>query len=463
MNVLPEVPQSVDAEKGVLCSCILNSELLDEMVDFPEDSFCHPAHKRIFEALREMHAKHCAIDLITLTQWLEDRGILEEVGGAGAVTDLSMFIPTPANFRYYIDIVREKWVRRRVLKLSQSVSALAYAEVDNSDELLAQVEGSVLGFQREVEGKKQDRMKQCKESAMEALDHLDLLYKNKGSVIGMSTGIVDWDRMTGGLQGGDMITIAGRPSHGKSALGMSVALHVALESQKPVLVFSVEMPSKQLMVRAICGRARINLQNVRYGFMPQKDMSNIIRVTNELSESKLYIDDTAGLTTAQFSARARRAKARWGIELIVVDYLQFMHGSSKRAKDSRQLEVSEISATIKNVAKELNVPIIALAQLNRDADDYAQPKLSHLRESGSIEQDSDMVLLIHRLDKKKSGKKDEDEEELDYNVELLLEKQRNGPTGKINLLFEKEYTTFKNMTESLFSNNPEKRQKYDKR
>jgi replicative DNA helicase len=329
---------------------------------------------------------------------------------------------------------------------------------EDAEAVLAESEKMMVELRTGTEAGRKDPVVHCRNAVMEALDHIEKVYHSRGRTVGLPTGIHDWDRMTGGLMGGDMITLAGRPSHGKTALGMEVALNVAMNAKVPTLVFSVEMPGLQLMVRALCGKAKVDLQRVRDGFLGKQDLPNLMREGEEMSRSPLYIDDSAGLTSAQLRARARAAKVRHGIGLIVIDYLQFMRGSGKRAKESRQLEVSEISATIKAVAKELNIPVIALAQLNRDAEDYGKPKLSHLRDSGSIEQDSDQVLLIHRLDKKK-GKKDEEEPELDHNVLLLLEKQRNGPTGEIKLWFEKEFTTFRNLTEKTYSNRDEERQR----
>jgi replicative DNA helicase len=241
---------------------------------------------------------------------------------------------------------------------------------------------------------------------------------------------------------------------------MQFALHAVKELAVPTLVFSVEMPGRELMVRAICSEAGVNLQRLRDGFFDQRTLANVAHIAGGLVKSPLFIDETPGLTVAQFRARARRAKAAHKIGLIVVDYLQFMHGSGDAARQSRALEVSEISKAIKTVAKELDIPIVALAQLNRDADgDHTKPKLSNLRESGSIEQDADTVLLIHRLDKNKKRGADEDAEPMDHNTLLILAKQRNGPTPEIKLNFIGEHTVFRNVTEKQYSNNMNQRQK----
>ena len=300
----------------------------------------------------------------------------------------------------------------------------------------------------------------CREAVVAAVEHIEAVYHSRGKTIGLATGIHDLDRSTGGFLGGQMIIVAARPACGKSAMGMQFALHAVKECQVPTLVFSVEIPGRELMTRAICSEAGINLQRIRDGFFNERQLANVSQIAGTLIKSKLFIDETPGLTVAQFRARARRAKASHKIGLIVVDYLQFMSGSSGAAKQSRALEVSEISKAIKTTAKELDIPIIALAQLNRDADgDHTKPKLSNLRESGSIEQDADTVLLIHRLDKNKKRAADDEEAPPDHNTLLILAKQRNGPTPEIKLNFVGEHTRFENVTEKQYSNNPNQRQK----
>jgi replicative DNA helicase len=291
-----------------------------------------------------------------------------------------------------------------------------------------------------------------------AVEHIEKVYHSRGETVGLESGIHDLDRSTGGFLGGQLIIIAARPACGKSALGMQIAMHASMQKAVPTLVFSVEMPSVELMTRAICSEAGLDLQRTRDGFFDGRAMGNVSGAATRLVQSRLYLDDTPGLTVAQFRSRARRAKSQHGLGLIVVDYLQFMKGSSKRAGESRGLEVSEISMALKITAKELNIPIIALAQLNRDADEGSKPKLSNLRESGSIEQDADTVLLIHRLDKNKK-KSDADEEPMDHNTLLILAKQRNGPTPEIKLNFIGQHTLFKNVTEKAYSNNQNERQK----
>ena len=459
------VPQSEDAEKGLLGSMLLRPTLIDDYADLPADALMHPARVRIFEMLKEMSAKNAPVDQITVTQRLADAGWLDEVGGAFAITELYTFIPSPSMHRDYARIVREKWLRRRIKKLAQALETLSDEEAEDEEDLISQSEGLVLALRMQTQLSQAEAVQHCAPAAMAAVDHIEDVYNHRGQVVGVATGIHDWDRQTGGLQGGDMIVIGARPSHGKTALGMGVAEHNAVVCGKPTLVFSVEMPAKQLMLRLILGDSKVNLQRVRDGFLEKKDLPNIGRSLTKISGAPLYIDDTPGLSVAQFRSRSRMAKMRYKIELIVVDYLQIMRGTSKRAQENRQIEISEISAGIKAVAKELNVPVIALAQLGRGAEEHAgPPRLSDLRESGSIEQDADQVLLVHRLDKAKRRKGEDDAEVLrdengnEYNALLCLEKQRNGPTKEIKTRFVKEYTRFENVTEALYSNNQEKRQ-----
>jgi replicative DNA helicase len=453
------MPRADDAEKGLLSSMLQDGSVVDEFGELPVEAMYDPGRRQIFEFLREMRGARKPIDLVTVTDFIESRGVIDEVGGAHAIAELFTFVPTTMNKAYYGEILWDKWQRRQVVAAAGKMQALARDESREIDEVMAEVDGQARMLVTNAPTQT-STIRHCGDCIGEALHHIEMVHQKRGKTVGIATGIHDWDRMTGGLMGGDMIVVAGRPSHGKSALGMQVALHAAAVQAIPTLVFSVEMPSMQLMLRALCAGAKVDLQRVRDGFFSQGDMKNLSETANGLAESRLYIDDSAGLTTAQFRARAREAHGRHGVRFIVVDYLQFMHGATKRSKESRQLEVSEISGTMKEVAKELKVPVVVLAQLNRDAEEYAKPKLSHLRDSGSIEQDADQVALIHRLDKQRKKKgRDEEEFEEDHNAVLLLEKQRMGPTGEIKLWFDDKYTTFRNVTEKRYSNNSDERQR----
>jgi replicative DNA helicase len=450
------LPENLLAERAVIGAAIADGRHADAVLEVIQpDQLTHPAHRIILATIAAMRQEARPIDLILVTTEIEKLGQLDDCGGYSGLTELVSDLAVTVNWRHYATEVLDIWRRR-----SMRTAALAMAEAATDPTLTTEdaMERCDQALYRLRESATRDNpVTHCKSAVLSALEHIEKVYQNRGQTIGLSTGIHDLDRSTGGFLGGQMIVIAARPACGKSALGMQIALHAAMEAAVPTLVFSVEMPSTELMVRAICSEAGIDLQRVRDGFLGTSQLSGVGAAAGRLAQAKLYLDDTPGLTVAQFRSRARRAKSQHGLGLIVVDYLQFMHGSSKRAGESRALEVSEISKAIKTTAKELNIPIIALAQLNRDADEGSKPKLSNLRESGSIEQDADTVLLIHRLDKNK--KRDPDEEPMDHNTLLILAKQRNGPTPDIKLNFIGQHTTFRNLTEKQYSNNQNERQK----
>lgn len=450
------LPENILAEKAVVGAAITDGRTADSVLEaLTPEQFTFPAHQSIMATVAAMRQSARPVDLILLTTELEKLGLLEEVGGYAYVTELVQEIAITLNWRYYAAEVLDVWKRRA---MRQAAIAMAEAAADpalTTEDAQERCEQALYALRDHTT--RENPVSHCKNAVLAAVDHIEKVHRNRGETVGLSTGIHDLDRSTSGFLGGQMIVIAARPACGKSALGMQIALHAALSSSVPTLVFSVEMPSTELMVRAICSEAGVDLQRVRDGFFKAQDMNTVSSAATRLTKAPLYLDDTPGLTVAQFRSRARRAKTAHGIGLIVVDYLQFMHGSSKRAGESRALEVSEISKAIKTTAKELNLPIIALAQLNRDADEGSKPKLSNLRESGSIEQDADTVLLIHRLDKNK--KRAEDEEPMDHNTLLIVAKQRNGPTPEIKLNFIGQQTTFQNVTEKAYSNNQNERQK----
>jgi replicative DNA helicase len=294
-----------------------------------------------------------------------------------------------------------------------------------------------------------DHTLSMKDQVMEAIESIEKLYERRGGITGISTGFVEFDRITNGLHPAEMIVIAARPSMGKTALAMNIAEHVAVHEKLPVAVFSLEMSAQQLVQRLLCSRARVNLQKVRDGFLAERDFPSLTAAASRLAEAKIFIDDTAGLTILELRAKARRLKAKEDIQLIVVDYLQLLRSMTRRAQDNRQLEISEISAGIKGLAKELKVPIIVLAQLNRqpEARTGGKPRLSDLRESGSIEQDADLVGLLVRPELYEDD--EETRAEKEGEAELIIAKQRNGPVGEIRLTFLKEFTRFEDRARNV--------------
>jgi replicative DNA helicase len=456
VSAVNEQPQALVAEKAVIGAALQNGSLADSVLEVVVPEQCQwPAHRVILSVVAGMREAARPVDIVLVTTELEKRGELEEAGGAHYVTELVTELASATNWRHYAEEVIDSWKRREMLATALEMAQSARNAGIRVDEAQEQCEQRLFALRENIG--RDSTVEHCKHAVIRAVDHIEQVHKSRGKTIGVASGIFDLDRSTGGFLPGQMIVIAARPACGKSALGMQFALHAAMDGAVPTLVFSVEMPSTELMVRSICKEASVNLQRLRDGFLSEFQMRDISGHASRIAKAPLYLDDTPGLTVAQFRSRARRAKMRHGIGLIVVDYLQFMHGSGKNARQSREQEVSEISKAMKTTAKELGVPVIALAQLNRDADEGSEPKLSNLRESGSIEQDADMVLLIHRLDKNK--RKNDDDEERDHNTLLILAKQRNGPTPKIKLNFVGEHTVFNNVTEKAYSNNPNERQR----
>ena len=403
------------------------------------EHFHHPSHGTIYSVLEELNKTNSPIDLITVTQAMSDRKLLEQIGGPAVLAGLQTFLPTAANADYYIDIIKEKYLLRRMISVCTSSAARCYDEQGDVKALIDDVEKQVFTVAEDrVRAKDPDIKKQVHD----ALEAIESLYKNRGQVTGVPTGYKDLDNMTNGLHPSEMIVIAARPSMGKTALAMNIAEHVAVDKQIPVGVFSLEMSSQQLATRLLCSRARVNLQQIRNGIMPKSAQLNLVKAVNEYSTSKMIIDDTAGLSINELRAKSRRMMDKHGLGLIVIDYLQLLRSPSKRGQENRQIEIAEISNGIKALAKELSIPIIVLAQLNRKSEDRGdgKPRISDLRESGSIEQDADVVGLLYRS--AYYAKDEEDRNEKAGESELIIAKQRNGPTGEVPLTFLSEFTRF---------------------
>jgi replicative DNA helicase len=443
---LPEahrpLPASLDAEQGVLSSILLSPR--ETMITTTEkgvtpEHFHHPAHGTIYGVLEELSKTNSPIDLITVTQALSDRNLLDQIGGPSILAHLQTFLPTATNADYYIDIIREKHLLRRMISVCTSSAARCYEEQGDVKALIDDVEKQVFTV---AEDRVRGDLPEIKDHVNAALDAIEQLYKNRGQVTGVPTGYKELDNMTNGLHPSEMIVIAARPSMGKTALAMNIAEHVAVDKQIPVGVFSLEMSSQQLATRLLCSRARVNLHHIRNGIMPKNAQQNLFKAVNEYSASKMIIDDTAGLSINELRAKSRRMMDKNGLGLIVIDYLQLLKSPSKRGQENRQIEIAEISNGIKALAKELNIPIIVLAQLNRKSEDRGdgKPRISDLRESGSIEQDADVVGLLYRS--AYYAKDADDRDEKGGEAELIIAKQRNGPTGEVPLTFLNEFTRF---------------------
>lgn len=447
-------PWSRDAERGVLCSVMQHHECLEDLGDLTADHFYDPTHSAVWICMKQRFMDRKPLDLISLGEAMAEHPVIKS--DPSYLAGVSIFVPTAANVRAYADIVREKALRRSILAVANETARLAVESVNEPKVLLNEVEARWLQLRCGTNA--ETSLRHIEGFVMEAIDGIEATYKSRGKTIGLPTMTTDFDRMTGGLRPGQMVVVAGRPSMGKSALSVQWATSMA-EAGYPVAVFSLEMTGVDLASRMICTEMPLDLKRVRDGFMGKTEMQRMPIAASKIGGLPIYIDETPSLNIFDFRGRARRAVVKHGVKCIVVDYLQLMRSTSKRAQENRAHEVAEISMALKATAKELGVPVIAATQLGRNAEERSAPKLADLRESGQIEQDADIVVMLHRP---KKGLKDKDTGESldDGSVELIVAKQRNGPVGTVNLKFEAEYTRFNNTTETLYTNNKEKRQKY---
>src|SRR6266567_7185789 len=434
-------PHSLEAEQGVLgCVLLAPTECLGECIEkfkSGAEVFYDLRHRTIYEALVEMFDHKEPIDAITLQQRLKDRQQLEPVGGLAYLSALPDTVPTAANLGYYLEIVREKFILRKMIQACTDVVGRVYDHEGEVDALLDEVERDIL---RISEARVEATTNTIKDLVRKAITTIEDYHQRQGVLTGVGTGFADLDKMTSGLHEGEMIVIAARPSMGKTSLAMNIAEHAAVELRLPVGVFSLEMTADSLVLRMLCSRARVNLRNIRHGFFETQDFPKLTSAAGKLANAPLFIDDSSTLSILQLRAKARRMAQQYGIKLFVIDYLQLLHSTARRA-ENRQQEIADISNGIKALAKELKVPVIVLSQLNRDMEKEKnrRPRMSDLRESGAIEQDADVVGLLYKADPNDPKKRRDDEDEEDGGepdaipVNLLIAKQRNGPTGDVNL------------------------------
>lgn len=430
-------PQNLDAEMAVLGSMLMDEEAISVACEsLSPDSFYKNAHQRIFEVIRNLYNNSKAVDLITLTNELKASGFISEVGGASYLTALVNAVPTAANINHYVSIVKEKSILRTLINNATRIVSLCYESEGNIDEVVDQAEKFIF----EVSNKKTEgTYLQMKDIVKDSIETIDRLYQNKAHVTGVPTGYVDLDIKTSGLQPSDLIIVAGRPSMGKSALALGIAEYAGVIEKIPLAIFSLEMSKEQLVQRMLCSHARVDAHKVRTGYLSPSDWPRLTAAAGKLSDSPIFIDDTPGISVMELRAKARRLKSHHDIKMIVLDYMQLMRGAI--GSESRQQEISEISRSLKALARELNVPVIAISQLSRavESRNDHRPQLSDLRESGAIEQDADLVLLLLREEYYTPTPENEGR------AEVIIAKQRNGPVGSLNLAFVKEYTRFENL------------------
>jgi len=436
-------PHSIEAEQGVF-GCILLSPqdclgICIEKLKAGAEYFYDLRHQTLYPVLVEMYDRKEAIDLITVQQRLRDHQRLEGVGGLAYLSSLVDAVPSAANLEYYLEIVREKFILRKMVQTCAGVTARIYDHEGAVDELLDEVERDILQIS---ESRVDASTVTIKDLVRTAINTIEEYHQRQGLLTGLGTGFPDLDKMTSGLHPGEMVVIAARPSMGKTSLAMNIAEAVALDQRLPVGVFSLEMTAESLVLRLLCSRARVNLRNIRDGFLAERDFPILTQTAGQLAKCPLFIDDSPGLSILQLRAKGRRMWQQHGIKLFVIDYLQLLHSTARRA-ENRQQEIADISSGIKALAKELKVPVIVLSQLNREVekDKSRKPRLSDLRESGSIEQDADLVALLYRPSKGEDEEASTGDQDA-VATNLLIAKQRNGPTGDVELTFLKQYTRF---------------------
>ena len=432
-------PQNEEAEMAVLGSMLLEENAISQAVEILEEkAFYKDAHKKIFSAIVDIYSLNKPVDLVTTTEMLKSKKTFDDIGGASYLAALTQAVPTAANISHYARIVREKYIMRALITTSTQIVSEAYESDADTEELLDRSEKLIFDI---TSSKSESSSTPLKEIIKDSIEIIDGLYQRKESITGIATGFHEFDIMTAGLQPSELIIVAGRPSMGKSALAACIAEHAGMIEKVPTVIFSLEMAKEQLAQRMLCSHARVDFHKVRTGFLSQSDWPKLTNAAGTLAESPIFIDDTPSISVLELRAKARRLKSQHNIGLVIVDYLQLMR-TSTRGMDNRQQEISEISRSLKALAREISAPVIAMSQLSRAVEARAdkRPQLSDLRESGAIEQDADVVMLLLREEYYTPTPENRGI------AELIVAKQRNGPVGTVNLMFIKEYTRFENLT-----------------
>ena len=450
-------PQNIEAEKSLLGSILIDIDAMIKIADLVEaGDFYKLIHGDIFATMQELYAKNEPIDLLTLSARLEEKGLLEKIGGRAYLAGLTNAVPTAAHSQSYADIVQKKSTLRKLLSASGKITALSFKEEEDVDKLLDEA-------QQELFGVSQTHLKKSfidiRTVLNDAFERIDELHKEKGKLRGIPTGFSKLDNLLAGLQKSDLIILAARPSVGKTSLALDIARHAAVKNKTPVGIFSLEMSKEQLVDRLLCAEAGVDLWKMRTGNLSDRPDSNdfprIGRAMGVLSEAPIYIDDTPSNNVMHIRAKARRLQAERGLGLIIIDYLQLMESHKSKYNDNRVQEVAEMSRNLKGIARELNVPVLALSQLSRAVEQTkpAIPKLSHLRDSGSIEQDADVVLFIYRKTADRNYRLEDIPPDEKNIGEIHIAKHRNGPTGMIKLFFDETRASYRNL-ENKFADAP---------
>jgi len=442
-------PHSIEAEQSVLGGLMLDNDAVDKVVDVvTEGDFYRKDHRLIYRAIIDLSSNFQPCDVITVSDWLTQHNQLELAGGLAYLGGLAKNTPSAANISSYADIVRERAILRQLISASTEIVETCFnTEGERSSKILDDAERKIFQIAEEGAKGRQDFVP-IKELLVATVDRIDALFQQDDPITGIATGYTEFDAMTSGLQSGDLVIVAGRPSMGKTTFAMNLAENAAIKLQVPVAIFSMEMPGEQLSMRMLSSIGRIDQHKIRTGRLEDEDWPRLTSAVGLLAEAKMFIDDTPALTPNELRSRARRLKREHGLGLIIIDYLQLMQGSG-RAGDNRTSEISEISRSLKSLAKELKLPVVALSQLNRSLEQRPnkRPIMSDLRESGAIEQDADVISFIYRDEVYNEDTPDKG------TAEIIIAKQRNGPIGTIRLTFLGQYTRFENHVHTGYDQN----------
>jgi replicative DNA helicase len=430
-------PQFLEGERAILGGLLIDNDALPRVLaSLSSDDFYREAHRNVYKAVTDLFNRNEPVDWVTLTGALKEAGLLESVGGPAFLAELVDAVPSAANIEHYTRVVKEKAVLRQLISTATEISTRCYEDHGSIDEFVDQCEELIF---KVGESRVQGGFVHVKDLMKKSFETVESLYDRKENITGVASGFSDLDGLTAGFQRSDLIIIAGRPSMGKTSFALNVAMNASIDDAVPTAVFSLEMSKEQIALRILCSKARVNLKSLRTGYLTQEDWGRLTQAVGSISDSPLYVDDTPAINTLEIRAKARRLKKERDLGLIIVDYLQLMRGATK--SDSREKEISEISRSLKALAKELSVPVIALSQLNRKVEERPnkRPQLADLRESGAIEQDADVILFIYRDEVYNKSEDNPKKGE----AEIIVGKQRNGPIGMVTATFDARFSTFR--------------------